>query len=150
MRHRQTVPIQWLIAASESGELIRSVRRLPRGSGVLLLFAPRASVERQLRYLGKQRALTILREGSRTAARVHDLGELRHALLASTPLILLSPLHETRSHPDWKPIPRMRAAALARLARRKLIALGGMDGRKFARLKALGFQAWAGISAFRT
>jgi thiamine-phosphate pyrophosphorylase len=44
----------------------------------------------------------------------------------------------------------MRAAALARLAGRRLIALGGMDARKFARIENLGFRGWAGISAFRT
>ena len=34
--------------------------------------------------------------------------------------------------------------------RRKLFALGGMDSRKFARIRMLGFQGWAGISAFKT
>jgi thiamine-phosphate pyrophosphorylase len=76
--------------------------------------------------------------------------ELRRALLARTSLVLLSPLRPTQSHPEWKPIPRMRAAAMARLGRRSLVALGGMDARKFARIKRLGFQGWAGISAFRT
>jgi thiamine-phosphate pyrophosphorylase len=76
--------------------------------------------------------------------------ELRRALLARTPLILLTPLYPTGSHHDWKPIPHMRAAALARLGQRKLFALGGMNARKFARIRALGFQGWAGIWAFRT
>jgi thiamine monophosphate synthase len=44
----------------------------------------------------------------------------------------------------------MRAAALARLGRRNLFALGGMNARRFARVKELGFQGWAGITAFRT
>jgi thiamine-phosphate pyrophosphorylase len=44
----------------------------------------------------------------------------------------------------------MRAAALARLAGRKLVALGGMDERRFRRVERLGFVGWAGISAFRT
>jgi thiamine-phosphate pyrophosphorylase len=78
------------------------------------------------------------------------MGELRRALSAGTPLILLSPLYPTASHPDWKPLPRMRAAALARLGGRRLFAVGGMDARKFERVKKLGFQGWAGISAFRT
>jgi thiamine-phosphate pyrophosphorylase len=81
---------------------------------------------------------------------VHNVRELPGALLARTPLILLSPLYPTSSHPGWKPIPRMRAAALARLGERKLLALGGMDARKYALVKRLGFRGWAGISAFRT
>jgi thiamine-phosphate pyrophosphorylase len=76
--------------------------------------------------------------------------ELRGALLARRPIILLSPLHWTRSHPDWAPIPHLRAAALARLSGRRLIALGGMDSKRYARIAPLGFIGWAGISAFRT
>jgi hypothetical protein len=44
----------------------------------------------------------------------------------------------------------MRAAAFARLARRKLLALGGMDEKRYAQVARLGFIGWAGISAFRT
>ena len=147
MRRRQTVPRQWLIIA-ETTDLSKA-RRLSRGSGVLLLEPLSAGDMRRLRQLAGHRGLTVIRDG-REAARVHDIRELRHALLARTPFILLSPIFLTQSHPDWKPIPRMRAAALARLGGRRLLALGGMDPRKFARIKRLGFQGWAGISAFRT
>jgi thiamine-phosphate pyrophosphorylase len=75
---------------------------------------------------------------------------LRQALLRRTPLILLSPVYPTRSHPEWAALPRMRAASLARLAGRRLIALGGMDAKRYAGIKPLGFRGWAGISAFRT
>jgi hypothetical protein len=44
----------------------------------------------------------------------------------------------------------MRAAAMARLAGRRLIALGGMTEKRYLRIRPLGFQGWAGISAFRT
>jgi hypothetical protein len=43
----------------------------------------------------------------------------------------------------------MRAAAFARLAQRRLIALGGMDAQRYAKIAPLGFIGWAGISAFR-
>jgi len=81
---------------------------------------------------------------------VHGVEELRRALLRRVPLILLSPLFETQSHPAWKPLPTMRAAALARLAGRRVIALGGMDAQRHAHIASLGFVGWAGISAFRT
>lgn len=147
MRRRQTVPKQWLIVrGADDREGVAAARRLPPGTGVLFLSARPAAETRRLR----SRGLIVVQEQRRTAARVHDLPELRRALLDGAPVILLSPLYRTSSHPDWKPIPRMRAAALARLAGRKLIALGGMDARRFARIKRLGFQGWAGISAFRT
>jgi len=147
MPARQTAPRQWMIIADEMA--IGYVRLLPRGSGLLLIGPISARGMRRLRNLAGQRKLTIRREGT-SAARVHNNEELRRAMLQRKPLILLSPLYPTRSHPEWLPIPRMRAAALARLGGRRLFGLGGMDSRKFARIKKLGFQGWAGISAFRT
>jgi hypothetical protein len=44
----------------------------------------------------------------------------------------------------------MRSAALARLAGRRAIALGGMNRERYAKIAPLGFIGWAGISAFRT
>ncbi|HEY4070346.1 MAG TPA: thiamine phosphate synthase [Sphingomicrobium sp.] len=148
MRRRQTVPRQWIILSDDDGAA--RLASLPRGSGVLLLQRLSARDMRRLRHLARQRDLSVVREGRDGAARVHNAPELCRALLAGTPLILLSQIFPTSSHPDWKPIPRMRAAALARLGGRRLLALGGMDARKFARVRKLGFQAWAGISAFRT
>jgi thiamine-phosphate pyrophosphorylase len=154
MKRRQTMPRQWLIADHRLGEQLWPIaRRLPTGAGVLILYqdlgrGERARVFRRLRRL--PRRLAIADEAIGGAVRVHNLRELRRALLARTPMILLSPLYHTPSHPDWLPLQRMRAAALARLAGRNVIALGGMDARRFSRIERLGFQAWAGISAFRT
>ena len=147
MTRRQTVPKQWLILADID---IEAVRRLRRGSGVLVIAKLAAGERRQLRRLAANRGLAMIVEDRRSAARVHGVRELRSALLNRVPLILLSPIHKTRSHPEWQPIPRMRAAAFARLANRGLLALGGMDSKRYARIARLGFIGWAGISAFRT
>ena len=154
MKARQWKPRQWLIADDRLGDrLLPIARKLPPGSGVLVLYRDlprreRQNVVRRLRRI--ERGALIVDEAKGHAARVHDIRELRRALLARAPMILLSPLFPTASHPGWKPIARMRAAALARLAGGKLIALGGMSARRFARVERLGFQAWAGIDAFRT
>lgn len=156
MKPRQiNIPRQLLIADERtSDQLLPLERRLQHGSGVLVIHAiapqKRRRLLRGLRVAGASRHLVIVDEASGEAARVHDLRELRRALLARTPMILLSPIYPTASHPDWQPLPRMRAAALARLAGRRLIALGGMNAKRFSRVERLGFQAWAGISAFRT
>ena len=149
MQRRQSVPKQWLIVNEEPDrELWGALRRLPRASGVLVLVDLGAADRRRLRVLARRRELTVAHAGQ--ADRVHNLRELTRAMLRRSQLILLSPIYPTRSHPEWQPLPRMRAAALARLGGRKLIALGGMDARKYARVRRLGFQGWAGISAFRT
>ncbi len=116
MRRRQTVPRQWLILATPDDRSV--VKRLPRGSGVLLLAPFSISAMRRLRQLARERNLVIVIEEPRAARRVHNVRELRAAMLQRTPLILLSPLYPTTSHPDWQPLPRMRAAALARLGGR--------------------------------
>jgi len=146
---RQTTPEQWLIVDRSSSNLWRALGKLSRGSGVLVLRELGRNDNARLRRLARLRALTAVTESPRTADRVHNLRELRLALLRRTPLILLSPIYETDSHPDWRPLPRMRAAALAALADRKLVALGGMNPKRYAKIAPLGFIGWAGISAFR-
>ena len=152
MKRRQTIPRQWLIVADLSGAYA-AVQKLPMGSGVLVVAAEGRDHEKllhRLRHLARSRGLTVVDEKDGEAVRVHDLRELRRALLRRTLLILLSPIYPTKSHPDWPALPRMQAAAFARLGGRRLVALGGMNERRFAQVRALGFQAWAGISAFRT
>lgn len=158
MKRRQTrdprTPRRWLVADERMGaELWNAVRKLPRGSGVLVLFPDlpkreRARLVARLRRLARARGLVLADESAGEAARVHDLSELTRALYRRVPMILLSPLNPTRSHPEWRPIGRMRAGALARLAGRRLLALGGMNETKFRRIERLGFHGWAGIDAW--
>ena len=156
MKRRQTrIPRQWLIADDRMGdELLAAVRKLPPGSGVLFLYrdmppAKRSRLLARLRRIAKRRRVTIADEAAGEAARVHDAREMREAGLERVPLLFLSPVNRTRSHPQWAPLPRMRAAALLRLASAPVIALGGMDARRFAEVRRLGFDGWAGIDAWR-
>ena len=151
MRRRQTsIPKQWLVIAGREGDrALSAARRMRPRSGVLITGdAQLARIPLRLRIAARTRRLLIIAEHQGTAARVHDLREIRRARLRKTPLLFLSPLFPTATHPDWHPQPRMRAAALARLAGRPLIALGGMTERRFARVRALGFDGWAGIGAW--
>jgi thiamine-phosphate pyrophosphorylase len=150
MTRRQTMPEQWLIIDQTSDRpMWSSLRRLPCKGGVLLLEELDSTEGRRLRRLARVRSLMVVAEAPRTAARVHNMHELRKALLRRSPLVLLSPIYPTSSHPDWQPLPRMRAATLARLTGRNAVALGGMNRKRYARIAPLGFKGWAGISAFR-
>ena len=148
MPRRQTIPRQWLIVTRDQD--VGTVTRLPRASGVLVIGRLSTGALRRLRTIARSRDLRIAIDRKGAAARVHNVGELRRALLARTPLVLLSPIYPTATHPGWAPIPRMRAAALARLGERRLVALGGMNSKRYAAVERLGFIGWAGISAFRT
>lgn len=145
---------RWLIVTVGAELTPTALRRIGRDTGIWYIgdgadARTRAQTIRRLRRLAHARGMAFV-WSPRGIARVHDRRELRRALLARTPMVALSPIFATRSHPGWAPIPRMRAAAFARLARRRLVALGGMDARRYARVTALGFIGWAGIRAFRT
>ena len=147
---RQSMPSRWLIVNAEPDHALwRAVRKLPRRSGVLLIHRLRARDLRKLRHVAGLRQLKVVAERPRTAARVHNIREMTRELLRRPPMVLISPLYATRSHPDWNPLARMRAAALARLANRQAIALGGMNQDRYAAIARLGFIGWAGMSAFR-
>ncbi|MBA2770470.1 MAG: thiamine phosphate synthase [Sphingomonas sp.] len=157
MKHRQTsTPRQWLITDQRLGpEMLRLIGRLPRGSGVLVRHhhlrpSDRRQLLRRVRRVGRQRNLEVIDEDGGRLARVHGAREIRQARLAGARILLLSPLFETRSHPHWRALSRMRAAALVRLAKMPVIALGGMDERRFRRVEKLGFAGWAGINAWLT
>ena len=154
MNRRQSVPRQWLVADHRLGDgLWHALERLPRGSGILVLYrdlpkSERARLVARIRKVARRRKLTVADEAAGEAARVHDLRELRRAAAARVPMLFLSPVFPTRSHPEWRPLPRMCAAAMARLARVPVIAVGGMDSTKFRRIRRLGFHGWAGIDAW--
>ena len=148
MNRRQTMPKQWLIIPDQPDW--HAIQRLPRKAGVIVLSQLAAADARKLRHVARVRDLRIEFQRAGAEARVHSMRELRQAMLRRVPLILLSPIYPTASHPDWLPMPRMRAATFARLAGRQAIALGGMNQRRFAKIAAVGFIGWAGVSAFRT
>ena len=154
MRRRQTIPRQWLITDERfGGHLLATVATLPRGSGVLVRHhalppAARQRLLRDLHHIGRQRGISIVDEAKHRSARVHNAREIRQARLSGVGLLFVSPLFATRSHPDWQALRPMRAAALARLAGPRAMALGGMNARRFARVRALGFYGWAGIDAW--
>lgn len=154
MKARQTIPRQWLVADARTGDPVAAARRLPRGSGILFLYRQlpkreRAPLLRDLRTVARLRGLTVVDELAGSSARVHDMRELRRAGSSGVRLIFLSAIFPTRSHPEGRPLPRMRAATLAQLSNVPVIALGGMTDRRFAQVARLGFQGWAGIDAWK-
>lgn len=151
MLSRQTNPEQWLIVArGPDRELWMAIDHLPRGTGILLVSRVADLDLQRLRRVARLRGHTIATEERGWAVRVHSARELTRAGVRRPRMVLISPIYETRTHPDWNPLPLMRAAALARLCRRNAVALGGMNPKRYARLASLGFKGWAGISAFKT
>lgn len=148
------LPTAWLLTDERlRADLWRVLRRLPRGSGVVVRHHGLSRLQRRrllqrIRRLGASRGWTVLDDSSDRIARVHDVRELRSALLSGPDLLFLSPLFQTRSHPEWDPLPRMRAAAMVRLSHQPVLALGGMNKRRFELLKPLGFAGYGAIDGW--
>lgn len=153
-RHPTLLPTRWLFTDVRMGEdLWTALRRMPRGSGVIVRHHELGRTERQrmlhrIRRVGRARGLLVWDEREAPIARVHSPRELRQALLRAPELLFLSPMFDTRTHPKWRPLPRMKAAALIRLSPRPVFGLGGMDERRFARLKPLGVAGYGAIDGW--
>jgi thiamine-phosphate pyrophosphorylase len=78
----------------------------------------------------------------------HSLEEAKAARDADTSLIFLSPIFPTRSHPGENALSREAARQIVADCPIPVIALGGMNRARFARLEQDGFYGWAGIDAW--
>lgn len=167
MRPRQTLPRLWLMTDERQGErLWTALERLPRGAGVVfrhysLPVPERRALFLRIRRVCRRRRLTLVAAGSAMPGAhgshrrrgggvvtwsAHNLREIRGAERAGAHAIFLSPVHPTRSHPASLPLGKHRFALLARSTKLPVIALGGMDAGRFARLR--GAYGWAAIDAW--
>lgn len=174
MIRRHPLPRLWLMTDERVGEgLWPALERLPRGSGVIFRHyrtPERRALFERVRRIARRRGLLLLLAGSpreaiawhadgahgrsphvrssrplvRTAP-AHDAYELARARADA---VLLSPVFLTHSHPGARVLGPLRFAVLARRARLPVIALGGMDARRFRRLERSGAYGWAAIDAF--
>ena len=172
MRSRQPLPVTWLMTDERLGDgLLAAVGRLPPGAGIVFRHYSLAPAERRALFNRVRAAATgrlLLLAGPAAEARAwgadgshgrgpgpglrsapaHDLKEIRAAEAAGAALVFLSPVFATRSHPDARPLGRLRFGLLARATRLPVIALGGMDAARGESLRALGAYGWAGIDAW--
>lgn len=79
---------------------------------------------------------------------VHTLAEAKAARAEGAQLVFVSPVHETRSHPEARPLTRDMAKKIVKAAGCPAIALGGMNAHNFPRAEKDGFYGWAAIDAW--
>lgn len=167
-RHPAIVPRLWLMTDERMPDLIASVRRLPRGSGIVFRhyktpLHERRRLFRRLHRIAVARGLLIVRAGgdrmageAGTHARrgggfatwpVHDRKEAVRAVRCGADALFVSPIHATRSHAGARGIGGREGRRIGQGFGVPLIALGGMDARRFRHLAARGFHGWAAIDA---
>lgn len=174
MRNRHLIlPDIWLITdARNDGGLEATLRRLPRGSGLIFRhyhLEEQARAERyaKLARLARRGGHLVALSGSVRQARrwradgaygpsdrlgqgpaalrlvtAHSLREIGMAQRARADAILLSPVFPTRSHPDGKALGPVKFRLLTAWSRVPIIALGGMSQ---TRSRALLWKKWAAI-----
>jgi thiamine-phosphate pyrophosphorylase len=170
MRRRQPLPKIWLMTDPRGGDPVAAVRRLPPRSGVIFRHydaSNRHALFRAVKAAAKGKGHVIVLAGTPARARswgadgaherslraskgfrtaaVHTAREASVARRVKADLIFVSPVFETRSHEGARPLGRI---GFSRLSRGHVaIALGGMDAKRFRRLKVLKPYGWAGIDA---
>ena len=173
---QQPWPQIWLMTDERMGErLWPAVHRLPAAAGIVFrhhsLAAPaRLELGARLGDLTRKRGLTLAVAGDvelaiRVGAQlvhnpkrlpsalpfsrsVHSLAESEAAKADGAALVFVSPIYETRSHPNAKVLGAQAAVEIAKAAAVPAIALGGVDESKFRSLEQKGFYGWAGIDAW--
>jgi thiamine-phosphate pyrophosphorylase len=178
MTARQTGwPRCWLMTDERMGErLWEAIDRLPVGDGGVVVRhyglprQDRAALAEQVAAICRKRGLTFavaedvalavslgaelvhrppaLPDGLPFSRPVHSLVEAKQARAEGASLVFVSPLHQTRSHPEATPLGRKLARQIVKACGCPAIALGGMDSRKFALAEKDGFYGWAAIDAW--
>lgn len=151
--------------------LWEALERLPRGGGVVFRhYATPAGERRRLfarmAQVARRRRLVLVRAGAQAMRgedgihnrqqtgrglatfAVHDVRDAVSARRAGVDLVFVSPVFATQSHPRAKGLGVARLGLLLRSIRMPTVALGGMDARRFGRLRGLRLHGWAGIDAW--
>ncbi|MGW8134535.1 thiamine phosphate synthase [Sphingomonas zeae] len=162
-------PVTWLMTDERLGEgLWTALRKLPPGSGVVFRHhatppAERRTIHRRVRRIAKARGLVLLIAGGVLAGDgvhkrghtrglrswpAHDQAEAVAGWKAGADLLFVSPLYPTHSHPGASSLGPARALRIGRGLGLSRIALGGMNVKRFRRLRGR-FDGWAAIDAWR-
>ncbi len=163
-----TFPRRWLMTDERLGDALwTAIDALPRGSGIIFRhYATAPKARRQLfervRNAARRKGMLLVVAGSSVAqgrpqhgresgaltAPVHSRREAIAAIRAGAALLFVSPVYATRSHPGAAALGPVRFGLLIRGLKLPVIALGGMDERRWRTLKPLGVYGWAGIDAW--
>ena len=158
--------------------LWRALAMLPRGSGIVFRhhatpLAERRALFAKVARIARARRLILVRAGPVRLGReqgihgkiggksggralpgqirtwpAHSRIEALAGIRAGADLIFVSPIFPTRSHPGAAASGPLRAALRIEGLDIPAIALGGMNARRFRRIRGFGFYGWAAIDAW--
>lgn len=162
------LPRHWLMTDERLGDALwQAIDALPRGSGIIFRHyatAPkvRCALFDRVRRAARRKGLLLVlagpsigraelrhgRERGALTAPVHSRREAIAAMRAGAALLFVSPVHPTRSHPGAPALGSVRLGLMIRGLKLPVIALGGMNERRWRALKPVRVHGWAGIDAW--
>ena len=163
-------PVCWLMTDERLGDqLWQALRRLPPGAGVVFRHhatppAERRTLLRRVERIATAKRLVLIVAGGGSgkagahgvtrarglrSAAAHDRRQAIVGVRQGAAVLFVSPVYATRSHPTAAPLGPMCAARIAGRLGAWVIALGGMDARRWRRIRSLGFDGWAAIDAWK-
>lgn len=167
--HPACLPRRWLMTDERLGDALwAAINALPRGSGIVFRHyatapATRHALFRRVCGLARRKGLVvvvggppigrgaILRHGRHRdalTAPVHSRTEAIAAARAGAALLFVSPVYPTRSHPGAPALGPVRFGLMIRGLKLPVIALGGMNERRWRAIRPIGAYGWAGIDAW--
>lgn len=167
--HPARLPHRWLMTDERLGDSLWSaIDALPRGSGIVFRHyatpqPARLRLFKQVRSAAQRKGLMLVVAGrplgrgpvqrhgrlrGALTAPVHSRIEAVAAIRAGAAMLFVSPIHPTRSHPGAPTLGRIRLGLMIRGLGLPVIALGGMNERRWRALRTLAVHGWAGIDAW--
>ncbi len=156
--HPSKLPRLWLMTDERMGDaLFPTIAALPRRSGIVFRHYSLAASDRRALLARVRRAARryghIVTVGGESHGRnrgaitapVHSIRERVAAERSGVKLLFVSPVFSTRSHPDVRPLGRVRFGLMVQGAKLPVIALGGMTRARARSLAPFDIYGWAAI-----
>ena len=80
----------------------------------------------------------------------HGAKDIRKSINIRADIIFISPIFHTTSHPEEKSLGVIKLGLMAKLFKKPIVALGGINNNNISRLKGLPIAGCAGIDVFNT
>ena len=173
--NKQKPPNIWLFTDSvKTLNPVKLVKNLPTKSGVVIRHynsKNKETIIRSILNIKKRKTLTVLIAGKHkrkpdvdgnhlpqwinnnkinkiTSISVHAGIDVRKSLNVKADLVFISPVFPTSSHASKQHLGTIKLGLLARLFKKDIIALGGINNKNIARLRSLPIAGCAGIDVF--
>ncbi len=140
--------------AADAAEVAGRLGRIARRRGLILLIGADAvrvrgaGVHLPERMATRARAIKAARPGAIVTAAAHSLPAILRARRAGVDAVIVSPIFASASPSAGRPMGALRFAALVRVARVPVYALGGIKTDTAARLLTTEACGLAGVDAF--